>query len=121
MSYQSSQLVGEYIAQFSGTTKERLTWLRQAIQTTFPKTIEDMSYGMPAYRPAPKKRGVIFFAAAKDHIGIYGVFEPDNNKDIHKIMEAHRTGKGTLQFSNSQPLPKQVINEILAYHYTKIA
>ena len=120
MSYQQSPLVDEYIAQFSGETKERLTWMRLAIQAAFPHTIEDISYDMPTYRPAPERRGIVHFAASKEHIGLYAIFDPKNNSTMHKIMDPYRTGKGTLQFKNTEPLPKGVIRQILAHHASKI-
>lgn len=120
MSYQSSPLVDEYIAHFSGETNERLSHLRAAIQATFPKTIEDISYGMPTYRPAPGKRGVVHFAASKDHIGLYAIFDPKSNAPMHKKMQPFRTGRGTLQFQHSQPFPMTTIRQILAYHAAKI-
>lgn len=120
MSYQSSPLVDAYIAQFGDETKERLTWVRSAIQATFPKTIEDISYEMPTYRPAPGKRGVVHFSASKSHIGIYAIFDPQSNAPMHDKMSPYRTGRGTLQFKNDEPLPKHTIREILAYHAGKI-
>jgi Uncharacterized conserved protein len=120
MSYQQSRLVDEYIAQFNGDVKERLNWFRSSMQATFPKTIEDISYGIPTYRPAPEKRGIIHFGATKGHIGIYGVFEPKSDSHMHDIMKKYRSGKGTLQFKNDEPLPKHIIREILAHHASKI-
>ena len=120
MTYQQSPLVDEYIAQFSGETHERLSHLRAAIQATFPKTIEDISYGMPTYRPAPGKRGIVHFAAAKDHIGLYAIFDPKSNAPMHKKMQPYRTGRGTLQFKNDVPFPMTTIRQILVYHATKV-
>lgn len=120
MSYQQSELVDEYIAQFGGETKERLIWMRAAIQATFPTTIEDISYAMPTYRPAPGKRGIVHFAAATDHVGLYAIFEPKSNAHIQGKMNPYRKGKGTLQFKHDEPLPKHTIREILAYHASKI-
>jgi len=116
MTYQQSHLVDEYIARYDAETRRRLEKLRHAIQATFPKTIEDISYGMPTYRPLPGKRGLVHFAAAKDHIGIYAIFEPKSNVPIHEIMKPYRTGRGTLQFKNNEPLPMGDIRKILAYH-----
>lgn len=116
MSYQQSPLVDKYIADFPAEIQERLSWMRSAIQATFPKTIEDISYGMPTYRPAPGKRGLVHFAAAKDHIGIYGVFEPKNDANMHRMMLPYRTSRGTLQFKNSEKLPKTTIRQILLHH-----
>ncbi len=120
MSYQQSPLVDAYIAQFGVETKERLTWMRSAVQASFPKSIEDISYEMPTYRPSPGKRGVVHFAASKGHIGLYAVFDPKTDSSMHDKMKPYRTGKGTLQFKNDEPLPKHVIREILAYHASKV-
>jgi len=116
MTYQQSPLVDEYIDRFDDPVKERLIWLRHAVQATFPKTIEDISYGMPTYRPAPERRGIVHFAASKGHIGLYAIFEPKSDSHMHEIMKPHRSGRGTLQFKNDEPLPKHVIREILAHH-----
>lgn len=120
MKYQQSPLVDDYIAQFDGEVNERLAWLRSVIQVTFPDTIEDISYDMPTYRPAPGKRGIVHFAAAGRHIGLYAIFEPKSNAAMHETMKKYRTGRGTLQFQNDEPFPKRVIREILAHHATKI-
>jgi len=120
MKHQPSPLVDHYIAQYEGETKERLIWLRSVIQATFPNAIEDISYDMPTYRPAPGKRGILHFAAAGKHIGIYAVFEPKNDAAMHKVMKKYRTGRGTLQFQNDEPFPKQIIRQILAHHASKL-
>ena len=121
MSYQQSPLVDEYIAQFPQPIRERLSSIRSAIQATFPKTIEDISYGMPTYRPAPERRGIVHFAAPKGHIGIYGIFEPKNDSYLHGKMLPYRTGRATLQFKNDEPLPMGTIRKILAYHAGHLA
>lgn len=115
MSYQQSNLVSEYIAKFDAETQRRLETLRKIVQSTLPKTIEDISYGIPTYRPEPKKRGVVHFGATKSHIGIYGIFDPVNNSTIHEAMKPYRTGKGTLQFQNDEHFPITIIRQILAY------
>ena len=120
MSYQQNPLVDEYIAQFSGETKERLIWLRSAIQATFPKSIEDISYGIPTYRPAPERRGIVHFGASKDHLGLYGIIEAKKDHVSHELIAPYRTGKGTLQFKHSDKLPKRSIRGILAYHASTI-
>jgi uncharacterized protein YdhG (YjbR/CyaY superfamily) len=120
MSYKSSPRVTEYIDQYTGTIHERLTLLRETIQAVFPHTIEDISYGMPAYRPAPNKRGIVYFAYAKDHIGIYGIIEPTNNSNMAATLAPFRTGKGTLQFAHTQPFPIEAIRDILKYYKARI-
>lgn len=116
MSYQEDPLVDSYIEGFSEEIQHRLQKIRHAIQATFPHSIEAISYGMPTYRPAPKKRGLIHFAVSKNHIGLYGVFDPKNNSTIYEKMKPYRTGRGTLQFQHSEPLPMATIRQILAHH-----
>lgn len=120
MTYQQSPLVDAYIAQFHGDVKERLILLRKAVQAAFPKTIEDISYDMPTYRPQPEKRGVVHFGTAKGHIGIYAIFEPKSNAPMHKKIEQYRSGKGTLRFENTKPFPITTIRQILTYHASQI-
>lgn len=120
MAYQHSKLVDEYIARYDAETQRRLQRLRKAIQATFPKTIEAISYGLPAYRPAPKKRGVVYFGAAKGHIAIYGIPDIRSNADIHEKMQRYRAGRGTLQFPSDQPLPMKDIRHILMFHKTHL-
>lgn len=121
MPYQQSSLVTEYIARYDAETQRRLEKLRKAIQVTFPQTIEDISYGIPTYRPAPAKRGIVHFGAAKGHIAIYGIFDVRNNAALHEKMQKYRTGRGTLQFSNAAPLPMNDIRQILVFHKTHLA
>lgn len=116
MSYQQNKLVDAYIAQFPEPIQERLSFIRAAIQATFPKSIEDISYGIPTYRPAPERRGLIHFGATKSHVALYGVFEPKNDAFMHRAMLPYRTGKGTLQFKHDDKLPKGTIRKIIAHH-----
>ena len=119
MTSQHSPLVDEYIAQFDAKTQKRLQTLSNATLSVFPKSIEDISYGMPTYRPTPKKRGMVHFAAFKDHIGIYGILDASSEPAVHHLMESYRTGKGSLAFTNEKPLPMNHIRQFLAYQASK--
>jgi uncharacterized protein YdhG (YjbR/CyaY superfamily) len=104
--------VDAYIAQFEPLMQERLNELRQLIQSVLPNAIEDISYGMPAYRAQPKKRPIVFFGMAKNHIGLYALSEK-LSPELQERVAPHVTGRGTLQFAHSLPLPLQLIEEIL--------
>jgi uncharacterized protein YdhG (YjbR/CyaY superfamily) len=116
MSFASSPKVEAYIETFEDPAYTRLQTLRQEIQTIFPNTIEDISYGMPTYRPAPKKRGIVHFSNFAHHIGLYAVFDPTDQPKLLKALAPYRTGKGTLQFRHDQPFPIDLIREVLTYH-----
>lgn len=104
--------VDSYISQFEPPMQERLTELRHLIQSVIPNAIEDISYGMPAYRAQPKKRPIVFFGMAKNHIGLYALNEK-LSPELQKQVAPHVTGRGTLQFAHSAPLPLKLIKEIL--------
>lgn len=121
MDYQQNPLVDDYIASFPSEIKERLKLMRSIIQAALPHSIEDISYGMPAYRLEPKKRGVVFFGATDNHIGLYGIFEPKYDRFIHEKMAPYRTGKGTLQFPHNLKFPSAAIRKILTYQATQLS
>lgn len=120
MSYKESPEVTKYIASFDASIQKRLTDLRHLIQSRFPNTIEDISYSMPTYRPAPGKRGIVHFAVAKNHIGLYAVIDATENDSLYTKLQRYQTGRGTLQFKHTEPLPLDIIDEILQYHAQKI-
>lgn len=120
MSYQQNPLVDQYIAQFPSEVQERLTTLRHAIQGTFPKSVEDISYGIPTYRPEPEKRGFVHFGATKEHIGIYGIVEAPKDHVSHELIAPFRTGKGTLQFKHDVTFPIGKIRRILAFYAGRV-
>ena len=119
MTAQTDPRVDEYIKQFPLQTQERLRMLRKIIRRTFPTTIEDISYKMPAYRLHEGKRAVVFFSAFDKHIGIYAVLTP-NDSALYKEIEPYNTGKGTLRFDNDKPLPVVLIERVLADHYIQL-
>lgn len=104
--------VDSYIAQFAPPMQERLSELRHLIQSVIPDAIEDISYGMPAYRAQPKKRPIVFFGVAKNHIGLYALSEK-LSPELQVKVAPHVTGRGTLQFAHSEPLPPKLIKAIL--------
>ena len=67
---EQTNTVEGYIARYPDDMQARMESLRQLIKSTIPAAIEDISYGMPAYRAQPKKRPFIFFGMAKNHIGL---------------------------------------------------
>ena len=109
---EQTNTVDGYIAQYSDDMQERMQTLRQLIITTIPNAIEDISYGMPAYRAQPKKRPFVFFGMAKDHIGLYALSEK-LSPELQKKVQPHVSGRGTLQFIHKEPLPINLIKQIL--------
>ncbi|MES2630455.1 MAG: DUF1801 domain-containing protein [Patescibacteria group bacterium] len=120
MNPQLDPRVDEYIAQFPADIQTRLNAIRTVIRNVLPRSIEDISYKMPAYRLEDGKRAVVFFSAFEKHIGIYAVLTPDDS-DLYKRIAPYNTGKGTLQFKNNEPLPLKLIAEVLAQHAIQVS
>lgn len=108
--------IDSYIAGFPQEIQEKLQELRHIIQKAAPKTIETISYGMPAY----KQNGMlVYFAANKNHIGFYPTSSPII--EFKKELEPYRTSKGAIQFPLDKALPKKLITQIVQYRMAEDA
>ena len=102
--------VDEYIATFSKDIKERLDSLRKVIKETAPEATEAISYNMPGY----KQNGMLlWFAAAKNHIGIYPTASPI--VFFKEELKEYKTSKGAIQFPNDKPIPMDLVKEIIRF------
>ena len=103
--------VDKYIAGFPDLVQQRLQLIRAIIKETAPDAIEDISYGMPAYKKF--KKPLVYFAAFKNHIGLYAL--PSGHKKFKEKLSAYKQGKGSVQFPSDQPLPTELIKEIVQF------
>ncbi|MGP1718367.1 MAG: iron chaperone [Methylophilus sp.] len=87
--------------------------IQQVVETWLPESTRCISYQMPAFRG--NKRLFFYFAAFKQHIGIY----PPVTQDLGliKALQAYRGKKGNLSFPLNQPLPLVLIGQVaMALH-----
>ena len=105
--------VDEYILSFDGTHKKFLVDVRKVILDTLKsKEYEEVvSYGMPAIKY--KKRILIYYAAFKNHIGLYAT--PSANVKFAKELSKYKQGKGSIQFPIGKPLPLALISKIIKF------
>lgn len=102
--------VDEYIAGFQPAVRKLLTAMRKTIIAAAPNAEELISYQMPAY----KYKGVlVYFAAFEKHIGFYAT--PTGNSAFKKELSKYKTGKGSVQFPFSEPLPLDLIKKIVLF------
>jgi len=103
--------IDDYITQFPPHIKTLLQQLRQIIKDTAPQATEGISYHMPVF----KQNGVlVWFAAAKDHIGLYpkaAAITAFKNRLIK-----YKTSTGTIQLPLDKPLPTTLIKDIVHYN-----
>lgn len=101
--------VDEYILNAPSEWQGRLEEVRAAIKSVAPASKERISYGMPFYE---YHGGLVYFGIAKNHIGIYAIFEPVRQQ-FKKELEGQVMSKGTIQFPLSEKLPVDLIKKLV--------
>jgi uncharacterized protein YdhG (YjbR/CyaY superfamily) len=109
-SKQQYENIDQYIQTFPPNIQNILQQIRQTIHQVAPKAEEAISYQMPAF----KQNGIlVYFAAFKDHIGFFPT--ADGVAAFKDKLAAYKTSKGTIQFPLDQPIPYELIKEIVKY------
>lgn len=101
----------EYIAGFSGDIQLILNKVRATIQQAAPDAEESIAYRMPAYKL--KGKPLVYFAAFKNHIGFYAT--PSGHSEFAKELSKYKQGKGSVQFPLNQPIPYDLIAQIVEF------
>jgi uncharacterized protein YdhG (YjbR/CyaY superfamily) len=91
--------INEYISGFPESVRGILEALRATIKEAVPGAEETISYAIPAFKL--KGRILIYFAAFKNHIGLYPA--PRANEAFKKELSGYKGGKGTVQFPLMNP------------------
>ena len=99
--------VDAYIARFPPNVRSILKRIRLTVRNAAPEADELISYRIPAFR---QKRVFLYFAAFKDHIGVFPPVRGDASLD--EALAQFRGPKGNLRFPMSQPIPFALIGRI---------
>jgi uncharacterized protein YdhG (YjbR/CyaY superfamily) len=102
--------VDEYFSTLPANTKNILAAVRKTVREAAPQAKELISYNMPAI----KLHGVlVYYAAHKEHIGFYPTSQPiEVFKDE---LSAYKCSKGAVQFPTDQPIPFDLISNIVKF------
>ena len=102
--------INQYIATFPKEVQGKLEELRQVIKEATPQAKEAISYQMPAFK---LNGNLVWFAAYKNHIGFYPTaLGIEKFKDK---LSAYKTSKGTVKFPLNEPLPIDLIKDIVRF------
>ncbi|HEV3186761.1 MAG TPA: DUF1801 domain-containing protein [Acidimicrobiales bacterium] len=107
----SSTEIDAYLAGLTEPQRSTLQDLRQTIIAIIPEAEEVISYGMPAFRI--EDRVVAGFAAFKQHLSYFphsGSVLPVLKKDL----KPYATSKGALRFTPDTPLPRSLVEKLIA-------
>ena len=96
-----------YIALSSPEVRDILEQIRHVVQAAVPTATETISYQMPAFT---LEKVFFFFAAFKNHIGIFPPVKGDRKLQID--LRPYRGEKGNLKLSLSEPIPYELISRV---------
>ncbi|QOX63143.1 hypothetical protein FRZ06_07185 [Anoxybacterium hadale] len=102
--------VDEYILQFAPEIQEKLQQLRKTILEAAPEAIEKISWQMPTFT---LNGNLVHFAAHKNHIGLYP--GPSGIEAFQGRFGSCKSSKGAVQFPIKDPLPLDLISEIVRF------
>lgn len=102
--------VDAYITAFPPATRKLLQQLRTCIIKTAPDAEEVISYKMPAYKQGGM---LVFFAGYEHHIGFYPT--GSGIAAFKKKLAGFKFSKGAVQFPLDQPLPLDLVKEMVRF------
>jgi uncharacterized protein YdhG (YjbR/CyaY superfamily) len=100
--------IDEYIARSAPEAQPVLRRIRSTVAKAAPDATEVISYGMPAFK---QRRIVIYFAAFKNHIGVYPPVRGD--AALLKAVAPYAGEKGNLRFPLGGRIPYGLIRRIV--------
>lgn len=103
--------VEEYLASLTDEQRRWIDELRATIREGLPvDATEAISYQIVAYKVGGK--AVVWYAAFPKHFSLY----PRTDGLVAALgdrLKPHVSGKGTLRFSADQPLPRELVRDIV--------
>lgn len=102
--------IDEYIAAFPKETQKLLQQIRNAIGKAAPKAEEAIKYAIPTF---VYNGNLVHFAGYEKHIGFYPA--PTGMEAFKKELSKYKTGKGSVQFPIDQPMPIDLITQIVKF------
>ena len=107
---QKYRSIDEYIHSFPEHIQKKLVELRNIIRGQAPQALEKISYQMPAFE---LNGNLVYFAGYENHIGFYP--GAGGIKHFEKELSEYKHAKGSVQFPIDEPLPTELINEIVDF------
>jgi len=102
--------IDEYIEVQPDEIRLILRKVRSVIQDSAPEATEKISYGMPTFF---LHGNLVHFAANKHHLGFYPA--PSGLLAFPQEIAKYKSSKGAVQFPYNQPIPYDLIAEIVKF------
>lgn len=108
--------IDEYIGNFPPDVQRLLQHVRKIVQDTAPQAEEDIRYAIPTFRLHGKN--LVHFAAFQSHIGFYPA--PTGMASFKKELSSYKTGKGSVQFPFTEPMPDALIVKMVKFRVEEV-
>jgi len=104
--------ISEYIHQFPQSTQDILEDLCELVRRSVPDATQELSYGIIGFKLHNKP--LIYFGGYIHHIGVYAT--PSGHSQFAEILSQYKQGKGSVQFPLDQPIPFDIIGQIIQWN-----
>lgn len=101
--------VEDYLDSLSDESRAALETVRERIRATVPGADEVISYNIPTIKQGG--RSVVHFAGWQAHVSLYPV--PTGDESLQRALAPYVSGKGTVKFPLSQPMPLDLVQRIV--------
>jgi uncharacterized protein YdhG (YjbR/CyaY superfamily) len=106
----SAENIDDYIAAFPPKIRTRLNAMRRTIRKHAPEATEKISYRIPTFY---LNGNLVHFAGYEHHVGFYpGAAGIAKFRDA---LEGYKSAKGSVQFPHDEPLPLELVAEIVDF------
>lgn len=102
--------IDAFIASAPPESREKMKQLRSLLKRLAPQAEETIAYGIPTLK---LNGNLVHFSGYKSHLGFYP--GADGIEHFHKEISGYKSAKGSVQFPLNEPLPVQLITEILKF------
>jgi uncharacterized protein YdhG (YjbR/CyaY superfamily) len=106
----TARTINEYIAAFPPDVQAILEKVRQTIRQAAPAAQETINYAIPTFT---LHGNLVHFAGFNKHIGFYPT--PAGIERFKHKLSAYEMAKGSVQFPLDQPIPYDLIDEIVRF------
>jgi uncharacterized protein YdhG (YjbR/CyaY superfamily) len=109
-SKKTPQTIEEYITIQPAEVQPLLQAIRRTIREAAPNAEETISYQMPAFKQG---KILVWFGAFKNHISLFP--KVSGIDAFRKQLAPYKFSKGTIQFPIDEPLPLDLIADIVRF------